>query len=1477
MKGDFSRKTFDPAKRYSGVLMQQGRVQLDADWNEQLDIQHHRTETETKDVIGLCGVPKNTDGFRLQPLQPANSSATTDLAIFPGRIYVDGLLCEAGAEQVAITVITPAGATVARMSADGRAFEAGQWVEITGDDQAKKLRLITAVDASQSSLSFDAAPPGYTQAQHPTLRRITTYLKQPDLPTPAQATPPDEDSASTLVLESEYYLAYLRVREHHVTALEDPLIREKALGGPDTTTRIKNVWQVELLPVAIPADGALDCETPFPEWSSLNAEPTGTLNARTSPATIPTEPCQLPPGAGYRRLENQLYRVEVQKGGARDEATFKWSRENGSIQTTITDVSGNVVTVASLGRDEVLGFAGGQWVELVDDESELNGEPRPLAFIDSIDLSSREITLDTDVTGLEGKKGLRLRRWDQSGAAATADGLEMSAGWLDLEGGVQVQLSEGTYRAGDYWLIPARTATAEIEWPSDSASGGAPIPQAPRGVRQHFCRLALLHLDDAQLHVVKDCRNFFPALTDICAEDVCFDNTNCDLPNAETVQDAIEALCGANDLRFHNKHLHGWGIVCGLQVNCGPDKQGSPRRHVTVRSGYAIDCEGNDIIHKQDEPIDIFEMIQAYNSQNPNEPILQGDGEVCLVLNTDGQNPYALEKYDPAWKSWKSALEGTLFKDFFQDCLGSLLQFFKDELSPKPGEAKLLVSPTQQLITSLLNLLVQLFNPTNGRYVYLSGEQNVEITSTEHTILKNFYEKLRALLQSHTYCAMFDQATPFPVYPYSLYNGADASPTYIPTIFGKGFHRRLRVHPGGRLAYTVGAGNKIHVYDLERNEMVDEFEYPIGNAVVRDVAFAPGGKQLYAVATVNNKESSFSVFDIESSSATVKHTWRKKGMLCDFLIVTLAAAEDGKVYGIGRGRGLYVLNMEKDEPDATLFGQPFNASGHLVVVRRGSQQFAFATGREQGSSPDQYSQVRRFNLLSANEFPMILQLQIQGQNVTGQDDIAVAADDKVSKLYVVTNPPSFSDNNHLIIFNNALAPTPPAQKAVNLEERTEMRLAYNYVTQNLMITYADSYQLRLVGQNDQLVPGHRQAVQIAPISIATTPDRNRVLVLNYLSNTITSLLAEKVKANNFPPLEGVSGLGPYRDQILLAFVDLFGGLLQYLKDCLCDHFLVDCPECGEEDKLYLACVSIRSEQVYQVCNFSRRKYVKSFPTVEYWLSLVPVIPLVGKFVEKFCCTILPEFFVGKHNASAAAAKSSPSQNKVSSEAMFKITSVLQQTSFGNMFGDFFRKFGWVGSQLVGDWFECAFQRQGMPSGEIVHDGEEFPGTTRGGAGQLAGIELEHDPCNWCGNLARYICPPRDSERAGRETEPGGAAGGGTEAQQVASFAPDSSGATINLGLPSEMTAARAERSSPAGGVSVGDDVSSLRREMEALREEFARAQGSNAEALAARDATIASLEASLSTIGELQEKVESLATARRQPRRRTKKEDKSAL
>src|SRR5438094_907841 len=65
MNGDFSRETFKPRRHYKSVRAQQGRVQLDADLNEQTQIQLHREETTTLDVIGPCGAPEHAAGFRI--------------------------------------------------------------------------------------------------------------------------------------------------------------------------------------------------------------------------------------------------------------------------------------------------------------------------------------------------------------------------------------------------------------------------------------------------------------------------------------------------------------------------------------------------------------------------------------------------------------------------------------------------------------------------------------------------------------------------------------------------------------------------------------------------------------------------------------------------------------------------------------------------------------------------------------------------------------------------------------------------------------------------------------------------------------------------------------------------------------------------------------------------------------------------------------------------------------------------------------------------------------------------------------------------------------------------------------------------------------------------------------------------------------------------------------------------------------------
>src|ERR1700722_3670047 len=70
MSFDGSRFTFDSWNNFLGVVMQQGRVQLDSDWNEWLAEFARRIQAGTLDSIGLVGVPSNTPaGFKIKAYQ----------------------------------------------------------------------------------------------------------------------------------------------------------------------------------------------------------------------------------------------------------------------------------------------------------------------------------------------------------------------------------------------------------------------------------------------------------------------------------------------------------------------------------------------------------------------------------------------------------------------------------------------------------------------------------------------------------------------------------------------------------------------------------------------------------------------------------------------------------------------------------------------------------------------------------------------------------------------------------------------------------------------------------------------------------------------------------------------------------------------------------------------------------------------------------------------------------------------------------------------------------------------------------------------------------------------------------------------------------------------------------------------------------------------------------------------------------------
>ena len=112
MKADFTRDSFHPENEYSRVLMQQGRLQLDADWNEQVSIFWHYLRSFTRDLVGPYAGPADDCGFAIVTMsdfdyndgEPMRNELridkarqaelrqmledSTDFLIGPGRYYV---------------------------------------------------------------------------------------------------------------------------------------------------------------------------------------------------------------------------------------------------------------------------------------------------------------------------------------------------------------------------------------------------------------------------------------------------------------------------------------------------------------------------------------------------------------------------------------------------------------------------------------------------------------------------------------------------------------------------------------------------------------------------------------------------------------------------------------------------------------------------------------------------------------------------------------------------------------------------------------------------------------------------------------------------------------------------------------------------------------------------------------------------------------------------------------------------------------------------------------------------------------------------------------------------------------------------------------------------------------------------------------------------------------------------------------------
>lgn len=490
MSGDYSKDSFDALRDYAGVFLQQGRPVLDSDWNEMVAIFERRMRAGTVDTIGRAVVPRETPrGFEVR-------FGEGGLEIGEGHFYLDGVLYQN----------------------HGRANFFG-------------------TDPAAPDPVFDRARPA-TEAGFPDPEGVLDemisppsgdyirYDDQPYWPTPA----PLPDAGT--------HLAYLVGWQRQVTPIQAPELLDPALGGVDTTTRLQSVWQVRVLPNVGTAATCATADENLPGWRELTAPSTARLTTDTVDIEDPEDPCLVPPTEGYTGLENQFYRVEIHArrdpdgdGDGQGAWGFKFSRENASVLSSVEAIAadGESVTVGRIGRDEVLRFAPGDWVEITDDVREFNHRSGQMLRIADVDPETREIEFETAIapdlipTGVGDNtlaaRHTRLIRWDQRGVIRLAD----ETVWVDLdadgsdglipvpadgrpvvlESGITVSFGTapgpGTYREMDHWRFWARTAGTQIQRLREAP---------PDGVQRHYARLGVINPNGG----VEDCRIFWPPL-----------------------------------------------------------------------------------------------------------------------------------------------------------------------------------------------------------------------------------------------------------------------------------------------------------------------------------------------------------------------------------------------------------------------------------------------------------------------------------------------------------------------------------------------------------------------------------------------------------------------------------------------------------------------------------------------------------------------------------------------------------------------------------------------------------------------------------------------------------------------------------------------------------------------------------------------------------------------------------------------------
>ena len=361
-------------------------------------------------------------------------------------------------------------------------------------------------------------------------------------------------------------LVYVEAWQQPVSAVEDGELYEVALGGPDTSTRLRTMWRVRIA-AGLTVD---DC----PEaWSQITAawqaaqlgtiDPTG---ERVTDAELTVsytggavgDLCTPAIASGYLGAENQTIRVQLL-----DATHFTWGYDNGApLYRAALDPGGLKLILASEPRDQAHWPVAGQilellpWSTVLPNGEKLAEETGQLLSVTSYNPQTREVgfagpaipstfggawkTRDDNGT-LDDNVFFFVRVWDRGDDPGTVAAIAFVPGTAVTLGttGLRVTFSGSARVGGDHWIIAARPKTPQQVVPWELESG-----RRAHGTRRWFAPLALIQWkSDGTFDRLHDCRPHFLPLTRLrgCCTYTVGDEIH-SFGKFKRIQDAVNAL-----------------------------------------------------------------------------------------------------------------------------------------------------------------------------------------------------------------------------------------------------------------------------------------------------------------------------------------------------------------------------------------------------------------------------------------------------------------------------------------------------------------------------------------------------------------------------------------------------------------------------------------------------------------------------------------------------------------------------------------------------------------------------------------------------------------------------------------------------------------------------------------------------------------------------------------------------------------------